>query len=184
MGAIMLAVKTLENVTDLAKKLTIFNAVLNTKVAWDTVPESNIFRCFRQCSIHEHMAQQQELLDDTQPTSPNDSNDFDGYFKTLWRASWDEYMAYRVSFKLSSYPRCMMGRATRPLRWLRLLTQSLMICQWPLSRPLMPLKLYANCVSVTHNYFSWQVTFIMCFIFKSWNEYWIKRHYRYLLWST
>ena len=39
MVVIITALKTLETVTELAKKMTVFNVVLNSKMAWDTVPE-------------------------------------------------------------------------------------------------------------------------------------------------
>ena len=57
---ITIAMKALKNITNLAKKVTIFDAVLNTKLAWDAVPKSAIVKYFRQFGIHEHMVQQQE----------------------------------------------------------------------------------------------------------------------------
>ena len=34
-----MSMKALENITDLAKKVTIFDVVSHTKVVWDTVPK-------------------------------------------------------------------------------------------------------------------------------------------------
>ena len=59
MGVIMMAMRALENITDLARKVTIFNAMLNIKVAWDTVSEVAIHKCFRWCNIHDDMGQPQ-----------------------------------------------------------------------------------------------------------------------------
>ena len=44
MGDILTAMMASENVTDLAKKVTTFDDILNTKVVWDAVAESIIFK--------------------------------------------------------------------------------------------------------------------------------------------
>ena len=42
----MTAMKISENIINLAKKANIFDAILNTNVAWDVMPESTIMmRC-------------------------------------------------------------------------------------------------------------------------------------------
>ena len=46
----------LKNITDLAKKATIFDATWNPKVTWDVFPESMIIKCSRHYGIHKHMA--------------------------------------------------------------------------------------------------------------------------------
>ena len=39
-GELMTAMKASDNIMELAKKVTIFNAVLKNKAAWDTLPEA------------------------------------------------------------------------------------------------------------------------------------------------
>ena len=56
---IMMAKKASDNIAELAKEVTILVAVLNTKVAWDAVPEEAIQNCFRWHGIHKDMCQLQ-----------------------------------------------------------------------------------------------------------------------------
>ena len=53
-GNIMMVLKASEDITDLVK-MTVFDTILNTKVAWDTVPESTIIMCSRWCGIQQQM---------------------------------------------------------------------------------------------------------------------------------
>ena len=59
MGKIMTTMKALENIMDLANKVTIFDIALNTWVAWDMIPEVATCKCFRGCDIHLDIGQPQ-----------------------------------------------------------------------------------------------------------------------------
>ena len=68
MGEIMTAMMASENITELAKKVAICYALLNTKVPWNTLSDVVICKWFRKCGIHKEMGHQQqhqadELLD-------------------------------------------------------------------------------------------------------------------------
>ena len=66
--------------THLAKNMTIFHTILNTKVSWDAMPESIIMKCFRQCGTCKHTVQQEKQLG---TTGPDAANDFDVTWRNL-----------------------------------------------------------------------------------------------------
>ena len=69
--------------------VTIFDAILNTKVAWDVALQFTLVKCFRHPRLH---AQEQEPLDAT-PLARCD--DFHVYFEDLQEVQWNEYIAYK-----------------------------------------------------------------------------------------
>ena len=48
---IAFAIEDIENATGLAKKVTLFDAIMWLKQAWDLLPESTIQKCFMHCGI-------------------------------------------------------------------------------------------------------------------------------------
>ena len=46
-----IAIKDVSDINDFAKKINIFDAILNTKLAWDAVSPDTIIKCFARCGI-------------------------------------------------------------------------------------------------------------------------------------
>lgn len=78
------------DVTSLAKKITIWDAVVYLKSAWDQIQSETIAKCFRKCGI----------ASDPMCTPPSsgeeieDTNSYDERFKDILEVPWQEYLAH------------------------------------------------------------------------------------------
>lgn len=89
MGDILQVMKEASDVTALAKKVTIWDAVVHTQCAWDVMTTDTIVKCFTKCGIHKNLPQQPIT-----PTPETGPDDYDVYFSELLEVPWDEYLAY------------------------------------------------------------------------------------------
>ena len=84
--------KTVEDVRQFVSQLTIFDAIIHCKNAWDAVSPETIVKCFNNSGIFD--------FDDSPPCSPESpvepmeekDTEFDQYFQNLLGIPWDEYL--------------------------------------------------------------------------------------------
>lgn len=88
MTHICLRMKESTSVTDLAKKVRIYDAILRTKTAWDEVAPGTLVKCFARCGYRPAAESQNQPNDDT--TEPDE---FDIWFQNLLEVPWEEYLA-------------------------------------------------------------------------------------------
>lgn len=88
MGEIYDAMQSASDVTSLAKAVTIWDAVVFVKSAWEVVPSDSIIRCFKRCGMHPD-------LDNLAPIDPiEDEDPGEVAWRELLEVPWDEYLAY------------------------------------------------------------------------------------------
>lgn len=85
--------------TSLAQKITIFDAVVYMKTAWDALSSDTITWCFCKCGItYDPVA--------TPPSSPADTQDepdvYDQRYNAIMEVSWDEYNAFDANMQLQN----------------------------------------------------------------------------------
>ena len=77
-----------DSMTELAKKVTIFDAILNTKLAWDGVSTEGIVKCWKKAGFKENTDETQRDLTNQPTHEPLPSTISD-----VLEVSWEEYLA-------------------------------------------------------------------------------------------
>lgn len=84
------AMEECNDVTSLAKAVRIYDAIVNTKQAWDSLPIETIEKCFRRCGV----TKDTNTPPSTPVEPPSEPDDFAIQFEKLLEVPWDEYLAY------------------------------------------------------------------------------------------
>ena len=84
--------KTVENVRQFISQLTIFDAILHCKNAWDAMSAETIIKCFNHSGIFDSDASPPCSPESTQEPLEEKDTEFDQYFQNLLGMSWDEYL--------------------------------------------------------------------------------------------
>ena len=113
-GELTTAMKASDNITELAKKAKISDAVLDNEAAWDSVPEMAIQKCFRWGSIHEEMGQCEGKPTSSEPLNATDKCADAGLntFKVPGMNTWPLKVDYRLS-NLLKHPILGLMRQTQ-----------------------------------------------------------------------
>ena len=86
------AMNECNTVVELAKKVTIYDAIVNIKDGWDQLPASTIENCFKNCFNGMFDATPISNEDQTEPER-SEPDEFDRWFADLLEVAWDEYLA-------------------------------------------------------------------------------------------
>ena len=81
-------------VVELAKKVTIYDAIVNVQDGWGQLPPSTISKCFKTCGIFEGMFDAIPITNEDQTEEERVPNEFDHWFADLLEVPWDEYLAF------------------------------------------------------------------------------------------
>ena len=85
--------KTVKDVKDFVSQLTIFDAILHCKNAWDAVSPETIVKCFRHSGVYDFNASPPCSPETIAITQDSDADtEFAEYFKNLFGVPWDEYL--------------------------------------------------------------------------------------------
>ena len=85
MATIRSSIKENSTLSEFVKEITIFDAILNTKVAWEAVKPDTIIKCFKRCGVHAKM-------EDAPVPVPVVDNEFAREFQALLEIPWEEYL--------------------------------------------------------------------------------------------
>ena len=93
----------------LEKKLTIFDAILHCKNAWDAVSPETIVKCFRHSGVYDFNASPPCFPESTESTILQEQQDgdaeFDEYFENLLGIPWDKYLLMDEELE-AEHPSC------------------------------------------------------------------------------
>ena len=93
MTEIWCKMKDCNNIVTLTKKVSIYNAVINTKDAWKQLPTDTVVKCFRKAGIHHNMFDgKNEGDDDNTPVVAAEPDQFDQWFADFLEVPWEEYL--------------------------------------------------------------------------------------------
>ena len=86
-------VHSVKDVTEMAKGITIFDAICNTNLALHAVDPSTIVKCFNRSGVYDFKTEDtpQKLPDHTE--NLDDDPEFASYFQDLLNMPWEEYLA-------------------------------------------------------------------------------------------
>ena len=92
-----------KTVIELAKKVTIYDAIVNIKDGWDQLPASTIQKCFKTCGIFNGMFDATPIPNEhqTDEMETHQPDEFDHWFAKLLEVPWDEYLALMTNWKLN-----------------------------------------------------------------------------------
>lgn len=85
------------DVTALAKAITIWDAIINVKLAWDCLPSDCIENCFRRCGVTKD-----PVTPPTSPTPEDSTDEEEACFNQLAEVPLDEYLAYQNALEVSN----------------------------------------------------------------------------------
>ena len=89
------AMSDCNTVVELAKKVTIYDAIVSVKDGWDQHTSSTITNCFKSCGIFDGMFDVTPIAYEDQTTPQSQEPDqFDCWFEELLEVPWDEYLAF------------------------------------------------------------------------------------------
>ena len=91
-----------DKVVELAKKITIYDAIMNIKDAWNQLPSSNITNCSKSCSIFNGMLDGEPMPNESESDINREPDKFDHWFSDLLEVPWDEYLAYNDQLELEA----------------------------------------------------------------------------------
>ena len=84
-------------VIELAKKVTIYDAIVNIKDGWDQLPASTIQKCYKTCGILDGLFDATPIPNENQTEHQMETHipdEFDCWFAELLEVPWDEYLAF------------------------------------------------------------------------------------------
>ena len=101
-------------VVELAKKVTIHDAIVNVKDGWDQLPASTIMKCFKSCGIFDDMFDGIGNLneDQNEEQTEQEPDDFDRWLADLLEVPWHEYLAYDKKLEIEAPPRAPTAMLT------------------------------------------------------------------------
>ena len=93
-------------VVELAKKVTIYDAIVNVTDGWGHLSLMTIIKCFKICCIFDGMFDATPISNEDQTSTEDTSirvpDEFDHWFEDLLEVPWDENLAFDEKLEMEA----------------------------------------------------------------------------------
>ena len=81
-------VKTMKDICEMVKGITILDAICNTYVAWHAIKPETVVKCFNRSGVYDFSQDQPEI--EPHQETLDDDPEFAKFFEELLHVAWDE----------------------------------------------------------------------------------------------